>query len=110
MGKITMKRIAITGAFLLSSLLSISAIAADAPTPEEKAATDIANRQAVFKLLSFNNGILAPMARGGAFDAAAAKTAIERIGMLATMIPETFAPDTTGPAAEGIETRAADTI
>src|SRR5687768_6166865 len=109
MGKITMKRIAITGAFLLSSLLSISAIAADAPTPEEKAATDIANRQAVFKLLSFANAPLGGMARGGAYDAAAAKLAAERVAMLAKMIPDLFAADTTGPAAQGIETRASDT-
>jgi cytochrome c556 len=110
MGKITMKRIAITGAFLLSSLLSITAIAADAPTPEQKAATDIANRQAVFKLLSFSNAPLGGMARGGAYDAEAAKTAAERIAVLGAMIPSLFAADTTGPAAEGITTRAADTI
>ena len=105
-----MKRIAITGAFLLSSLLSISAIAADAPTPEEKAATDIANRQAVFKLLSFANAPLGGMARGGAYDAAAAKLAAERVAMLAKMIPDLFAADTTGPVSAGVTTRAADTI
>jgi cytochrome c556 len=111
MGKITMKRIAITGAFLLSSLLSITAIAADAPTPEQKAATDIANRQAVFKLLSFSNAPLGGMARGTTpVDVAAAKVSVERMAMLGGMIPALFAADTTGPAAEGITTRAADTI
>lgn len=110
MGKITMKRIAITGAFLLSSLLSITAIAADAPTPEQKAATDIANRQAVFKLLSFSN-ILGPMAQGRTpYNADAAKAAAERIAMLGGMIPELFAADTTGPVSANVKTRAADTI
>src|SRR5688572_31750310 len=108
MGKNTMKRIAITGAFLLSSLLSITAIAADAPTPEQKAASDIANRQAVFKLLSFSNAPLGGMARTTTpYNADAAKAAVERIAMLGGMIPELFAADTTGPAAEGITTRAA---
>jgi cytochrome c556 len=111
MGIITMKRVAITGAFLLSSLLSINAIAANAPTPEEKAASDIATRQAVFKLLSFSNAPLGGMARGTTpFDADAAKAAVERIAMLSTLIPEVFVPDTTGPVSEGVKTRAADTI
>src|SRR5688572_31501027 len=102
MGKNTMKRIAITGAFLLSSLLSISAIAVDAPTPEEKAATDIANRQAVFKLLSFSNAPLGGLVRGTTpYNADVPKKAAECVAMLATLIPETFAADTTGPAAEG---------
>jgi cytochrome c556 len=106
-----MKRIAITGAFLLSSLLSINTIAANAPTPEEKAASDIATRQAVFKLLSFSNAPLGGMARGTTpFDADAAKAALERIAMLGGLIPEVFVPDTTGPESEGVTTRAADTI
>lgn len=105
-----MKRIAITGAFLLSSLLSITAFAADAPTPEQKAASDIANRQAVFKLLSFSNAPLGGMARGAAYDADAAKAAVERVAMLASMIPALFAADTTGPVSAGVKTRAADTI
>ena len=110
-GEFTMKRIAITGAFLLSSLLSINTIAANAPTPEEKAASDIATRQAVFKLLSFSNAPLGGMARGTTpFDADAAKAALERIAMLGGLIPEVFVPDTTGPESEGVATRAADTI
>jgi cytochrome c556 len=110
MGKIIMKKIAFTGAFLLSSLLSITAIAADAPTPEQKAASDIATRQAVFKLLSFSNAPLGGMARGAAYDADAAKAAAERVAMLASMIPQVFAADTTGPVSAGVKTRAADTI
>lgn len=110
MGKITMKRIAITGAFLLSSLLSINTIAADAPTPEQKAATDIANRQAVFKLLSVAQAPLGGMARGTTpYDADAAKLAAERVAMLASMIPALFTPETVGLAADA-KTRAADTI
>ena len=72
-----MKRIAFAGAVLLSSLLSVNVMAAAEQTPEEKAAADIANRQAVFKLLSVANGALGGMARGAPFDAAAAKLGTE---------------------------------
>ena len=104
-----MKRIAFTGAVLLSSLMSFSVMAAAPMSPEEQAAADVATRQAVFKLLAFNNGIVGAMARpGGTFDAAAAKTALERVEMLSTMIPEVFAKDTR--AFKGPKTAASDTI
>jgi cytochrome c556 len=102
-----MKKIAFTGAVLLSSLVSFSAIAAQ-PSPEEQAAAAVANRQAVFKLLSVANGALGGMARGAAYDDAAAKLGTERVIMLAGMIPELFAQDTTSFA--NIRTRAATTI
>ncbi len=108
MGKFMMKRIAFTGAVLLSSLLSFNVMAAAEQTPEEKAAADVANRQAVFKLLSFSNGALGGMARGAPFDAAVAKLGTERVIMLAGMIPSLFANDTTKVA--GLTTRASDTI
>ncbi len=109
MGKTTMKRIAFAGAVLLSSLLSVNVMAAAEQTPEEKAAADIANRQAVFKLLSVANGALGGMARGAPFDAAAAKLGTERVIMLAGMIPQLFANDTTKTAGAA-KTRASDTI
>lgn len=109
MGTIIMKRIAITGAFLLSSLLSINVMAAAEPTPEEQAANAVAQRQAVFKLLSFSNAPLGSMARpGGEYDEAAAKLGTERVIMLAGMIPELFEQNTTEFG--DLETRAADTI
>ena len=101
-----MKRFAFTGAVILSSLLSFNAMAAQ-PSPAEQAAAATENRQAVFKLLSVANGPLGGMARGAPFDAAAAKQAAERIKMLAGMIPELFAMDTTS---YDVDTRAADTI
>jgi cytochrome c556 len=107
MGINIMKRIALTGAVLLSSLLSFNMMAAQ-PSPEEQAAANVANRQAVFKLLAVNNGVLGGMARGAPYDAAAAKLAVERIQVLAGMIPELFAADTT--SFSGLETRAATTI
>ncbi len=103
-----MKRIALTGAVLLGSLMSFSAMAAAPLTPEEQAAADIGTRQAVFKLLSFNNGTIGGMARGAPFNAEAAKAALERIEMLSTMIPDVFAKDTR--AFKGTKTMASDTI
>lgn len=108
MGNFMMKRIALTGAVLLGSMLSFNVMAAAEPTAEEKAATDVDNRQAVFKLLSVANGALGGMARGAAYDDAAAKLGVERVRMLAGMIPTLFANDTRGVA--GLTTRAADTI
>lgn len=102
-----MKRI-VTGAVLLASAMSLSVMAAAPQTPEEKAATDVANRQAVFKLLSVANGPLGGMARGAPYNADAAKASLERLGVLAKMIPEVFAADTT--AFKGVKTRASDTI
>jgi cytochrome c556 len=103
-----MKRIALTGALLLSSLVSFNTIAAEL-SPEQQAAANVANRQAVFKLLSFSNGVLGGMARGAPYDAEAAVLATQRIEILAGMIPALFAADTTG-VNHGATTRAADTI
>lgn len=102
-----MKKIAFTGAVLLSSLVAFNAMAAQ-PSPEEQAAAAVANRQAVFKLLSVANGALGGMARGAAYDADAAKLGTERVIMLAGMIPELFAQDTT--SFSSVSTRAATTI
>lgn len=104
-----MKRIAIAGAFLLSSLVSLNTIAAEL-SPEQQAAAAVTTRQAVFKLLSFSNGVLGGMARGAPYDAAAATKATERVAMLAGLIPEVFANDTTALSHGGATTRAFDTI
>lgn len=101
-----MKRFALTGAVVLGSLLSFNAISAEL-SPEEQAAAAVENRQAVFKLLAVSNGPLGGMARGAEYNEEVAMQAAERIKMLAGMIPELFAMDTT---TYDVETRAADTI
>lgn len=103
-----MKRIVMTGAILLSSLVSFNAVAAE-QSPEQQAAAAVANRQAVFKLLAVSNGVLGGMSRGAPYDADAAILATERIEMLAEMIPSLFAADVT-KVNHGATTRAADTI
>jgi cytochrome c556 len=101
-----MKRIATAGAILLSSLASISAgMAAQPPSPQELAAQAVATRQAVYKLLAFSNATLRP---GATFDLDTAKANVARISMLAKMIPEVFAADTT--AFSGLTTRANDSV
>ncbi|HTQ99278.1 MAG TPA: cytochrome c [Candidatus Acidoferrum sp.] len=101
-----MKRIALTGAVLLGAALSFNAIAAAPPTPEEKAAADITDRQAVFKLLRLSNAALGAAARANNADAA--KVALDRMQMLAKMIPEVLTSDTR--AFKATKTRASDTI
>lgn len=109
MGNNMMKRLATTGAFLLSSLISFNLAAAAAEqTPEQLAAASVGQRQAVFKLLAFSNGALGAMARGAPFNAEVAIRGTERVAMLAAMIPEVFANNTT--AVDGLTTRSSDTI
>jgi cytochrome c556 len=100
-----MKRIAFTGAVLLSSLISFNAVSAAELSPQEQAAQTVATRQAVFKLLSFANTALRP---GANFNLDNAKAGVSRIAMLASMIPEVFATDTS--SVSGITNRANDTI
>lgn len=96
MGKTMMKRIALASAVVLSSLMSINTMAA-----ADDAAKAIADRRAVFKLLSFANAPLGGMARGGEFNAEAATEAAERVAMLAGMIPALFATNTAGETQPG---------
>ena len=99
-----MKKLIITGAIILSSIFSINAMA---QMSDEDAAAAVKRRQAVFQLLAFANGPLGQMARGADFDADAAILGSQRIIMLAPMISELFAANTTG---NDVTTRAADTI
>jgi cytochrome c556 len=99
-----MKKLIITGAIILSSIFSINAMA---QMSDEDAAAAVKRRQAVFQLLAFANGPLGQMARGADFDADAAILGSQRIIMLAPIISELFAADTTG---NDVTTRAADTI
>ncbi len=99
-----MKKLIITGAIILSSIFSINAMA---QMSDEDAAAAVKRRQAVFQLLAFANGPLGQMARGADFDADAAILGSQRIIMLAPMISELFAANT---SANSVDTRAADTI
>ena len=86
------KRISISVAVLLSTILVFSATAAQDPTPQEQAVSATSTRQAVFKLLGYNMGMIAGMARGMIeFDAAIAERNAKRIAVLAPMIPELLA-------------------
>ncbi len=86
------KRISISVAVLLSTILVFSATAAQDPTPEEQAVNATTTRQAVFKLLGYNMGMIGDMARGRIeFDTAIAERNAKRIAALAPMIPELLA-------------------
>jgi cytochrome c556 len=93
-----MKRIALTGALLLSSLVSFNAVAAEL-SPEAQAAASVENRKAVFKLLAVANGTLGGMSRGQPYNAE----------ILAGMIPGLYDANTVG-VNHGVATRASDTI
>ena len=99
-----MKKLILTGAIIISSIFSFSAIA---QMSEEDAAAAVKRRQSVFQVLAFSNGPLGGMARGGEYNAEAAMLAIDRVTMVAAMIPQVFGADTRGSDAT---TRAFDTI
>jgi cytochrome c556 len=78
-----------------------------APNPDK---TAIETRQAVFKLISNQNGPIGAMFRpGGNFDAAVAARNAERIKVLAGMIPELFTRDTRQAPAD-VKTKALEGI
>ena len=104
-----MKRIVMAGAILLSSLVTFNTAfaAAAQQTPEQQAAAATANRQAVFKLLATQNGVLGAMGRpGGTYNKDAAVLATQRIEILAGMIPDLFAADTMALNHGGAKSRA----
>lgn len=100
-----MKRTILSGAALLASLMSFNAMAQD--VSEEDAQGALAQRQGLFQIMAFSNGPLGQMARGAEFDKEAAIQGTERVIMLAKMIPEVFAVDTSG---HDLDTRAMDSI
>jgi cytochrome c556 len=100
-----MKKLLVTGAIIASSIFSVGAMA---QMSDEDAAAAVKRRQSVFQMLSFANGPLGQMARGGDFDAEAASLAADRVAMLAPMIPDLFAMADT--RSNSVTTRAADTI
>ena len=77
-------------------------------TPEEQAAAAVDQRKSLFKTIRYNLGPIAGMAQGAPFDAEVAERNARRIAVMATMIPEMLAVDTS--AFDNIETTALDTI
>ena len=85
-----------------------SAFAQNDMTPEERAAQAVDTRKSLFKMLRFNLVPIAGMAQGAPFDAEVAQRNARRIAVMATMIPEVLAQDTS--AFDNIETTALDKI
>ena len=103
------KNVALVSAFLiLGSGLFFAAFAQEAPSPEEQAAAAIDQRKSLFKTLRYNLGPIAGMAQGAPFNAEVAERNARRIAVMATMIPEMLAVDTS--AFDDIETTALDII
>jgi len=103
------KNVALVSAFLiLGSGLFFAAFAQEAPSPEEQAAAAIDQRKSLFKTLRYNLGPIAGMAQGAPFNAEVAERNARRIAVMATMIPEMLAVDTS--AFDAIETTALDII
>jgi len=92
---------------VLGSGLLFTASAQDAPTPAQTAAAAVDTRQSLFKILLFNLGPIAGMARGAPFDAALAERNALRIAAIAPMIPDVLAADT---REFDVETEALDLI
>ena len=81
-----------------ASLAAVSVVAFSQmgpPSPEAQARTAVEARQAVFKLITNQNGPLGALRNQAApFDAAAVARSAERMQVLAGMIPELFERDT----------------
>ena len=100
-----MKRIITTGAILLGSL---TAFGATAQITAEDAQSAVDTRQGLFQVLAFSNAPLGLMARGAEYDEEAALQAVDRVAMLAGMIPEVFIDNTSTHG--DLETRALESI
>lgn len=86
-----MRLIVSTLVLLASGVVFTASAQQDEPTPEELAISATETRQALFKLLSYNNRSISGMARGTVeYDAAIAERNARRIAALAQMIPELF--------------------
>lgn len=90
-----------------ASGLLFTALAQDM-TPEQRAAAAVDTRKSLFKMLRFNLVPIAGMAQGAPFDAEVAERNARRIAVMATMIPEVLATDTS--AFDDIDTTALDII
>ena len=102
------KHVALISVFLiLGSGFFFTAFAQDAPSPEEQAAA-VDQRKSLFKTIRYNLAPIAGMAQGAPFNAQVAERNARRIAVMATMIPEMLAVDTS--AFDDIETTALDII
>ncbi|MCY4358749.1 MAG: cytochrome c [Gammaproteobacteria bacterium] len=77
-------------------------------TPEELAASAVSFRKALFRTIYFNLRPIGAMAQGAPFDAEVAQRNANRIAVIASMIPEVFAENTSEFSM--IETTALPTI
>lgn len=103
------KIVVLLGALLVAgSGVLITVSAQSDMTPEERAAAAVDTRKSLFKMLRFNLGPIAGMAQGAPWDAEVAERNARRIAVMATMIPEVLAQDTS--AYDNIETTALDII
>ena len=98
----------VTAIGIAASGLLMNSFAQNDLTPEERAAQAVDTRKALFKMLRFNLVPIAGMAQGAPFDADVAERNARRIAVMATMIPEVLAYDTS--AYDSIETTALDKI
>lgn len=96
--KVGSKVSVVVSLIVMLGILLTGGVSAEGPTAKQKAENAITNRQAVFKLIYFNLGPIAGMARGKVeFDATIAERNARRIAAMAPMIPELFgAMDTRG--------------
>ena len=103
------KNVALISVFLiLGSGFFFTSFAQDAPSPEEQAAAAVDQRKSLFKTIRYNLAPIAGMAQGAPFNAQVAERNARRIAVMATMIPEMLAVDTS--AFDDIETTALDII
>jgi len=103
------KIVVLLGTLLIAtSGLLFTASAQDEMTPEERAAAAVDTRKSLFKMLLFNLGPIAGMAQGAPWDAEVAERNARRVAVMATMIPEVLAYDTS--AYDDIDTTALDII
>ena len=103
------KIVVLLGSMLIAaSGVLITANAQDDMTPEERAAAAVDTRKSLFKMLRFNLGPIAGMAQGAPWDAEVAERNARRVAVMATMIPEVLAYDTS--AYDNIDTTALDII
>ena len=103
------KNVVLVPVFLiLGSGFFFNAFAQDVPSPEEQAAAAVDQRKSLFKTLRYNLAPIAGMAQGAPFNAQVAERNARRIAVMATMIPEMLAVDTS--AFDDIETTALDII
>jgi cytochrome c556 len=107
-------RIGVAAALVTATTLAISQAPPGAggpggpPNPEAQAKSAIETRQAVFKLISNQNGPVGGAARAPAPDLAVIARNAARMQTLADMIPELFTANPTAPA--NVKTRALPAI